>query len=111
MAKRERKLTVLLTPRAKSDLARIWTWNADRSNDRVADLYVEFLLSQIWQLAEIETQNQKVPGRETLSFVIAKKSKRRNAHGHVIVFRIVEKELQVLHFFHTAQDWQNHIDE
>jgi plasmid stabilization system protein ParE len=48
-----------------------------------------------------------VPGYPDIRFVVLQR--RQKAHGHVVVYRISEDTVRVLHVFHTAQDWQSKL--
>jgi plasmid stabilization system protein ParE len=39
-------------------------------------------------------------------FVIRRRS---TGHGHVVVYRFDAQQVEVLHVFHTAQDWQTKL--
>jgi plasmid stabilization system protein ParE len=48
-------------------------------------------------------------GRPDLRYLMI----RRKAHGygHVVVYRVTDVSVEVLHVFHTAQDWQTRLTE
>jgi plasmid stabilization system protein ParE len=37
--------------------------------------------------------------------------KRAGGHGHVVVYQVLESEIYVFDYFHTAQDWQARLAE
>jgi plasmid stabilization system protein ParE len=105
MAGRPRKLTVRLSPAALATLDQIWEWNAEKYNVDHAERYVAFLREQTERLADEFFAGRAVPTRPKLSYITIKRS--RKAHGHVAVYELIGEAIQVLDFFHTAQDWQN----
>ena len=104
MAKKQSKLIVVLTQKAKSDLLHIWLWNADRYGEHHADQYIAFLVNRAAQVRESTSRPLE---RSGLRYAVIKR--RSSGHGHIVVFRTDWKQLEVLHFFHTAQDWQNYV--
>lgn len=109
MATGKRKLAVRFTPIAQADLGKIWMWNASRYSEKWADDYVAFLKQSALSLSSKYAAGEVVPHRDGLRFIVCRKSKRRHSHGHVLVFRVTDVEVQVLHFFHTAENWTGKI--
>ena len=108
MAQETRPLDVFFTPAARADLIAIWEWNAVEHGIRRADSYIAFLERKIVELSEKPALGQPVteyPG------VLRRLAKRRSrSHGHIIFYRVAGARLEVLHIYHTAQDWQSKID-
>jgi plasmid stabilization system protein ParE len=101
----KRELAVRFTSTAQSDLGKIWIRNASRYSEKWADDYIDFLKQFALELGSKCTSGEVVPHRNGLKFIVCRKSKRRQAHGHVLVFRVTEVEIQILHVFHTAESW------
>lgn len=106
MARKPPRLEVLTTPNAAVDLAQIWAWNAQRYDLDHADKYVQFLQNQTDRLA-IEYQNGRpVPGIPEYQYVVLRKGR---GHGHIAVYWVRDSVVEILHYFHTAQDWQRKL--
>jgi plasmid stabilization system protein ParE len=104
MASPEFALTVTVSPTATAELADIWQWNADRYGAGHADEYVGFLRNTIRQLPVLHKLGRPVTVQPNLRYLVIRR--RAKGHGHIAVYRCDEKAIDVLHVFHTAQDWQ-----
>ncbi|HZK81706.1 MAG TPA: type II toxin-antitoxin system RelE/ParE family toxin [Humisphaera sp.] len=104
MAGQPSNLTVSLSPHAIRDLDEIWGWNFGKYGFDRADAYIAFLLAETANLAITYLAGKVVPKLPNLSYVVIQK--RRSGHGHVAVYELIDDVIQVLHFYHTAQDWQ-----
>ena len=100
-------MTVELSDLALRTLGEIWLWNATEVSPRRADAYERFLRQETSNISRQFHLGKPVPSRPALQFVTAKKA--RAKHGHVIVYRVSERTILVLNYYHTAQDWQNKI--
>jgi len=98
-------LTVTVSPTATAELLDIWRWNADRYGQRHADDYVGFLRNSLQQLPVLHALGQPVTVRPEFRYVLMRR--RTKGHGHLAVYRCDDKTIDVLHVFHTAQDWQS----
>jgi len=107
MAERSRKLSVSLAPAAQATLHEIWKWNAERYGVEHADHYLAFLRLTAYRLADEDFAGKPVPTRANLHYLIIKR--RRRGHGHVAIYRFTADVIEVLDFFHTAQDWQSKL--
>jgi len=58
-------------------------------------------------LASNYAKGKPVGTRPDLRYIIIRR--RAKGHGHVAVYNFDEKEVRVLHIFHTAQDWQTKL--
>ena len=97
------RLSVVISPKARRDLSQIWQYNSDAYDDDHADAYVEYLLSETAKLETRYLLGKPVPSRRDLRFRIIRKG---SGHGHYVVYRILTDNVEVLHYFHTAQDWR-----
>lgn len=104
MARSKPKLTVLVAPEAAAELSDIWCWNAERYSPEHADLYVDFLKQIILGLDRAYSNGKSVTTRPDLRYVLVRRKPK--GYGHLVVYRAGEKTVDVLHVFHTAQDWQ-----
>lgn len=100
---RTKALTIRLTPAARADLIGIWHWNASKNGEARADAYVDFLLASLDRLAMNPSLGKAVPEYEGLRRYLVKK--RSRSHGHIVFYRHDADKLEVIHFYHTAQDW------
>ncbi|MEQ1934287.1 MAG: type II toxin-antitoxin system RelE/ParE family toxin [Fimbriimonadaceae bacterium] len=101
-------LSIQFTPEARVDWIAIWHWNATTYGERRADKYISFLESEIQRIASQPTIGTLVPEVPGLRRHLAKR--RARGHGHIIFYRIVDEQLQVIHIFHTAQDWRGWLN-
>jgi plasmid stabilization system protein ParE len=102
-------LKVILAPSAIDELDGIWRWNVRTYNVRHANEYLNFLEERIASLSSEYGKGKRTNVRPDLLYqTMQRKSK---AHGHVVVYRVAQESIDVLHVFHTAQDWRNRLDE
>jgi len=107
MAAPELRLTVVVSPTAAGELADIWQWNADRYGEPHADQYLAFLRGVIQQLPQLYVRGRAVTGLPQFRYLLIRRGSK--GHGHIAVFRIVEAQIDVVHVFHSAQDWQGRL--
>jgi plasmid stabilization system protein ParE len=100
-------LPVLIPPSVLDELHGIWLWNAERYSPAHADAYLAFLKKHIYGLESRYGRGKAVTIRPDLRYITIRRSGR--GHGHVTVYRFDDKQVDVLHVFHTAQDWQNKL--
>jgi len=99
---------VLLSPQAVDELDEIWRWNAERYSPAHADAYLEFLKSRIHALGHHPLQGRTLSLRLGMRYVMLRRSS--GGHGHVVVYRVDKTALQILHIFHTSQDWPRRLE-
>ena len=107
MARKEGQLEVVFTPSARADWVAIWQWNAETYGERRADAYMSFLEAEIVRLATSPGLGPNVPEFPGLRRRLVKR--RSRSHGHIVFYRAVDRRLEVIHIFHTAQDWQSKL--
>lgn len=93
-----------LSPRARADLADIWTFTADRWSVDQADGYISRLTATFEAIVETPTQ-----GRERTEFAPPVRIRRHEAH--LIVYRIEHDHVLVIRVLHGHRDWQTIIGE
>jgi plasmid stabilization system protein ParE len=103
------KLSVVIAPAVVDEFHRIWSWTAGHFGDIQADAYLAFLKSRILRLARRYSTGMKVGHRPDLHCLIVRR--RASGHGHVVVYRFDDKQVEVLHIFHSAQDWESKLAE
>lgn len=92
-------MIVRLTPAAKTDLEAIGDWIAQDSPRR-AETFVAELRDACLTLAELPEGFALVPRYESAGI-------RRRIYGNYLIFyRIVAREIQVLHILHGARDYE-----
>ena len=64
---------------------------------------------RIDELVAIYTHGKYVSGRPDLRYAIIHRKAKR--HGHLAVYRVSAGAVEVLHIFHTAQNWQTKLAE
>ena len=102
--KRRGELSIVYSPAALQEIDAIWAWNEKTYNRSHADQYIGFLQRHIDALSRNQLLGRAIESRPQIQYILI----RRNAqgHGHVAVYRFVEKAIRILHVFHSAQDWQ-----
>ena len=106
MGEKER-LRVTFSSEARENLSQILSWSAESFGPKIAQGYVEFLTEEIMSLALGHASSRTVPTRPNLRYKIIRRHTSRN--GHIVIFRVAPEEIEVLHIFHTAQDWINKL--
>jgi len=109
MASEKSALVVIRAPTAIDELDDIWRWNAERYSVSHADAYLRFLEENIANLANNYATGKMVATRAKLHYIIIRR--RAKGHGHLAVYSYNDKEVRILHVFHTAQDWQSKLIE
>jgi plasmid stabilization system protein ParE len=107
MAASELTLTVVVSPTATAELADIWRWNAERYNEAHADEYIDFVKNKLRQLPVLYKLGRPVPDRPGFHYLLLRR--RAKGHAHIAVYRFDDNVIDVLHIFHSAQDWQTKL--
>jgi plasmid stabilization system protein ParE len=107
MARKTPKVTILVSGKADVALQEIWNWNAETYSLAHADSYIAFLHKRIASIAGPYSASRPVPTRPDLRYILAVRRPRR--YGHVIVYRVVDKAIEVLNIYHSAQEWHAHV--
>jgi len=100
---------VVYAPTALEELDDIWDWNERTHSREHAVGYIEFLTKNIDGLKRRYAQGNPVGARPDLRYILIRRKAR--GHGHVAVYRFNDATVDVLHVFHTAQDWQTKLIE
>jgi addiction module RelE/StbE family toxin len=108
MARKPPRLTVDITPNARRDLHSIWDYNCDTYDVDHADRYMDFLADQTKKLRTEYLQGKSVPTRPDYRYRSIRKGR---GHGYVLVYQVVNDAVEVIHYFHTAQDWQGKLEQ
>ena len=103
-AERRPALPVVYAPLAVQDLEVVWDWNEKSYGREHAARYVEFLERHSDALSENHARGRVVESRPELRYILIRQ--RTRGHGHIAVYRVDADAVNVLHVFHTAQDWQ-----
>jgi plasmid stabilization system protein ParE len=111
MARRKPLLTVIVAPEAEDELDEIYRYNISERGLTVASRYVTFLKTRIASLALDYDEGQTVQNQTDLRYLVLKQRMRRWKDGHIAVYNINEKiaTVEVLHIFHTKQDWESRL--
>jgi len=104
-----KKLKVVLFDEVTIELDEIWQWNADHYGESHANTYLAFVRQQIYGLDERYHRGRAVAGRPDLRYLLIRRKAR--GYGHVVVYRLTDASVEVLHVFHSAQDWQSRLEE
>ncbi|MGD0461685.1 MAG: type II toxin-antitoxin system RelE/ParE family toxin [Tepidisphaeraceae bacterium] len=109
MASGKSRLTIIRSPTAIDELDGVWRWNAERYGVTHADAYLRYLKESIADLANSYARGKTVSTRPDLHYVVIRR--KASGHGHVAVYNFDDREVHILHVFHTAQDWQTKLIE
>jgi len=109
MAKKQPRLAVVLADLAIDQLDEIWSWNLNRYGLEHADAYLAFLKTAIDKLDRTYSEGKIVPSRKGYRYVNLRKKNR--GQGHVAVYRFNDVIVEILHVFHSAQNWQTHVSD
>ena len=93
-----------LLPRARADLADIWTFTAHRWSVEQADTYAAGLTRECAALVAFP-----VLARERREFDPPVRI--RHYQSHLIVYGIVETDIVVIRILHGNRDWQTIIED
>jgi plasmid stabilization system protein ParE len=107
MAQRPRQLRLRFSLLVKPRLAEIWRWNADKYGESHATEYLKFLRNKTRALRSEYLRGREVPGHTSYRYMTFKK--RARGHGYVIVYQVLETEVYIFDYFHTAQDWTTQL--
>jgi plasmid stabilization system protein ParE len=107
MASGKSPLAIIRSPAAIHELHEIWVWNVQNHGLTRADAYAQFLADSIAKLAINYGVGKPVIGRADLQYQIVRR--RLRGHGHVLVYKLDQNEVRLLHVFHTAQDWDQKL--
>jgi len=108
-AERRSALPVVYAPLALQDLDVVWDWNEKTYGPDHAARHANFLERHIDALGENYSRGRVVELRPELRYI--RISRRKRGHGHIVVYRVDEDAVSILHIFHTAQDWQTKLAE
>lgn len=100
-------LKVIYTASALRELDEIWDWNRGHYSEEHAEQYVKFLEDHIESLSTDRSRERQVISRPNVNYILMQRKSKR--HGHVAVYRIFGGQIEILHVFHSAQDWQAKI--
>jgi plasmid stabilization system protein ParE len=100
-------LSVVYSAGGAKELDGIWDWNDRRYTADHADQYIEFLERHIDALSIDHRQGKPVGSRPDLSYILIRR--KAKGHGHIAVYSVDEKQIKILHVFHSAQDWQTKL--
>lgn len=105
--KRKEKLPIQYSRKAIIEIDKIWSWNEKTYDSIHASSYVRFLLREAERLCRKKDAGQPVEGFQDWRHLFVRQSKK--GHGYIIVFRKTAQLIEILHFFHSAQDWQQRL--
>jgi len=97
-------LPVIYANSALIDLDGIADWNELTYGREHAKSYIAFLEKHIAGLGRNYARGKTVGTRPDLRYVLIRR--RSHGHGHVAVYSFDKQAVNVLHVFHTAQNWQ-----
>lgn len=104
-----RSLPVIYSDIALTELDEIAHWNELTYNREHAKRYIQFLERRIDGLGKIYARGRVFGPRPELRYLLIQRTTKR--HGHVAVYSFNDEAINVLHVFHTAQDWQTKLSD
>jgi plasmid stabilization system protein ParE len=102
-------LKVVFADGALQELDEIWAWNDERHGVGQANRYIEFLLDTIDSLVENPSRGARVKSQPRLQYMMIQRRKKQ--HDQVVIFSVGGNRVDVLHVFHSAQDWEARLDD
>src|SRR5205823_6101063 len=109
MALGKPRLTVKIAPAAVGELKAIWRYNAEHRGIKQADNYEVFLRRKISGLATKYGFGNVVNAEPAFRYIVMKVRNRGDGHVAVYYIDLPSRTVQVLHLFHTKQDWQSKL--
>ena len=109
MASKKPTLKIIRSPIVIDELDAIWRWNAEQYSVDHADAYSRYLRKCIDDLETNYSSGKTVVTRPDLRYAMIRR--RASGHGHIVVYKSDETKVNVLHVFHTAQDWPAKLKE
>ena len=106
MARKQPRLTVVITPLAQRDLAQIWNYNCDAYDADHATDYIAFLTKETAKLNTEYLQGQLAPNHPRFRYRLIRKGR---GDGYVAIYKILDSTVEVIHYYHTAQDWHGRL--
>ena len=109
MAFGKQALTVITAQSAAHEIKLIHNYNAEHRGARQAERYEQFLRKKIAGLAISYSLGSAVSDDPSMRYVLMKP--RTGGDGHIAIYSVdfEAKVVEVLHVFHTKQDWQSKI--
>jgi len=107
MAQRPRKLKLVYSRRALAVLDEIWSWTGGRFGIRQAESYNTFLTKNTDGLAANPLIGRIIDSSPQYRYLVLKL--RKQGHGHLVVYQVHDDFVEVLTYYHTAQDWKTKI--
>jgi toxin ParE1/3/4 len=89
-------------PRARADLADIWTYTRSRWSEEQADRYAASIHQAMARLAENPSLGRQVRG-------IPEEYRAYRSGSHMIFYRTVEEEPHVVRILHQSMDFLRHL--
>jgi plasmid stabilization system protein ParE len=100
---------VQLSEAAHFDLAGIDNSTADIWGEAQAERYIAYLRETFAQLLHDPALGKTADNSSGIRIYIAKFRKRRNAHGHRILYRPIDGGIRIIRILHTAMHWPDHL--
>ena len=107
MRKPGRVLPIIYANNAIRELEEIGDWNEKTYSRTRAKDYIAFLEQQILTLGRDFEKGRLVRTRPDLRYIMMRLKTGGNAH--VAVYSVDEQAVNLLHVFHSAQDWENRL--
>jgi toxin ParE1/3/4 len=92
----------VLSPRAQADVDEIWNYTAERWGDDQAERYARAIMQAIETIA-------RDPSKGRSSDRIRPGYRRFSVGSHVLFFRVVADEIDVVRVLHRRMDFDRHL--
>ncbi len=108
MAKRRtNELTIEYSRKAIYEIDKIWSWNEKNYDAVHASSYIHFLLREAERLCRKKDAGELVEDFPGLRRLFVRQIQK--GHGYIVVFRKSTQNIEIVHFYHSAQDWQQRL--
>ena len=98
------ELRAVYAPGALLELDEIADWTESKFGRERAQQYLSFLLNEISRLSSTPLLGTVLVDRPEYRFLPLRQ--RGRGHCHVVVYSLGNNLIEILHVFHSAQDWR-----
>jgi len=109
MKKGSRILPVIYANNAIRELEVIADWNEKTYSRAHAKSYIAFLEQHIDALAKNHAKGRPVSSRPDLRYIEIRR--KTGGYSHFAIYSVGDQAVNLLHVFHSSQDWENKLAE
>jgi plasmid stabilization system protein ParE len=104
MTKKRITRRVVYSAIALAELDEISNWNEQTYSPAHAERYIDFLTHHIDSLGANAEKGKILTGQPHRRYLRIQRNSK--GHGHIAVYSVTETEVEILHVFHSAQNWR-----